>query len=159
MGANADKAPPPAPPKPPPAKPAPVALGDKNTIDSASVVVTHLWQEFHWKAPTNKYLGHTDDDKKVAENVDASGALLAKKTLNTVFHEWAMATVEIDVPADQKVFMHWWLEDSKGNQVAEHPDFSKKNYDGGDAKAKVKKAKYAWQWDGRTLNSAGRRVF
>src|SRR5207253_6371426 len=102
MGANADTAPPPAPPSPPPPKPAPVALGDKNTIDSTSVVVTHLWQEFHWKAPTS-YLGKTDDDKKVAENPDQGGVLIAKKTLNTAFCESAMATVKIDVPADQKV--------------------------------------------------------
>jgi hypothetical protein len=157
MGANTDTAPPP--PKPAPPKPAPVALGDKNTIDSASVVVTHLWQEFHWKAPTNKYLGKTDDDKKVAENLDATGTLVAKTKLNSAFCEWAMATVEIDVPADQKVYMHWWLEDSKGNQVAEHPDFSKKNYDANAAAAKVKKAKYAWRWDGRKPNSAGQRIF
>jgi hypothetical protein len=160
MGANADTAPPPPPPAPPPAKPVPVALENKNTIDSASVVITHLWQEFHWKAPTNKYLGKTDDDKKVAENLDANGALLAKKTLNAAFHEWAMATVEIEVPADQKVYMKWWLEDAKGNQIAEHPDFSKKNYDANAAAAKVKKAHYAWQFDGRKLISSGdRRVF
>jgi hypothetical protein len=55
--------------------------------------------------------------------------------------------------------MRWWLEDGKGNQLAEHADFSKKNYDANAAAAKVKKAKYAWRFDGRKLNAVNQRVF
>jgi hypothetical protein len=156
MGANPQN--PPPPPKPPPV-PAPVALGDVNTLDGTVVIVSHIWQEYHWKAPTAKYLGKTDDDKKVAENVDATGALIAKRFLNTAFCESAMTTMDLDVPAGQKFFMRWWLEDSTGTKVAEHPDFSKAHYDGNNALAQVKTAKYAWRWDGRLTNAAGRKVF
>ena len=165
MGEGTATASPPAlapgatPANPPAPIAAPVSLENLNTIDTSSVVLRHIWQEYHWKAPANIYLGKTDDDKKVAENLDANGALIAKQFLNTAFHEWAMATVELDVPAGQKLYMRWWLEDMSGNVLEEHADFSKTNFDGKKAAAQIKKAKYAWRWDGRKTNSAKRRVY
>src|SRR5436190_9130636 len=166
-GSTTAAPPAPAPPPAPDATPAnppvpiaaPVSLENLNTLDVSSVVLRHMWQEYHWKAPTNIYVGKTDDDKKVVENKDSDGRLNKKVFLNTAFHEWAMATVEVDVPADQKLYMRWWLEDMSGNVIEEHPDFSKTNFDGTKAVAQIKKNKYGWRWDGRKTNAAGQRVF
>ncbi len=147
----------PAPPSAPIS--APVTLTEVNTLDSVSVVVRHFWQEFHWKARTDKYKGKTEDDRRVAEKWDGDGVRFAKKTLNAAFCETAISTVRVDVPEGQTLYMRWWLEDKDGNTVLEHPDFSKANFDGKKAAAKLESAEYGWRWDGRRTISNGHRVF
>lgn len=159
MAVTATTAPPSSPPSatPPPPVVAPVTLTNTNTIDLAGVVARHLWQEYHWKAPTDGYRGKTLDDRRVAEDL-VDSTLQAKSSLNTSFCEHAIATVEVSVPDDQTLYMRWWLEDMAGDLVAEHPDFSKAKADAKNAAAKISTGKYAWRWDGRRPNTAGRRV-
>src|SRR5438046_7846883 len=102
--------------------PAPVTLENLNTLDADSVVKFHLWQEYHWKAAKDKYLGHEEEDKKVAERLDGDGEPMWKDFLNAAFCEWAMATVKIEKPDVQKIYMRWWLEDKDGNVLGEHAD-------------------------------------
>ncbi len=151
--------PPPASTPPPPPVPAPVALTQVNTLNSSNVISMHMWQEYHWKAPTNVYKGHADDDKKVAEITNDDDALVPKQFINMGFCEWAMATIEADVPAGQELYLRWWIEDMNGTVIREHEDFTKANFDSKNAKAKLAAGKYAWHWDGRTKNANGRMNF
>ena len=150
----------PAPTGPPPAPiPAPVSLEELNTLETYGVILRHIWQEFHWKAPTDAYKGPTEDDRKVFERLDDEQTRIAKPTLNAAFCEWAMATIDVDVPDGQELYLHWWLEDEQGERIVEHPKFSKTHFDAKHADAKVAKARYAWRWDGRLPNANGRRTF
>jgi hypothetical protein len=145
---------------PPPNAPviAPVALEALNTIDQNNIVLQHVWQEFHWKAPKTNYEGKTDEDRQVVEQLD-DGKLVAKTELNAAFCETAIASVEVKIPDGGKFYLRWWLEDGDQNLLAEHPDFSKANFDGKKPAAQLKTAKYGWRWDGRRKNQAGRKVF
>lgn len=149
----------PAPPAPPPPVPAPVTLTNVNTLDLMAVITSHMWQEYHWKAPTNVYKGHADEDKKVAEIKDDQGALVVKDFINMGFCEWAMATIEADFPDDQELYLRWWIEDMNGTVLREHEDYTKANFDSKNAKAKLVKGKHAWRWDGRRKNASNHLVF
>lgn len=156
--------PPPPPATPPPTQPAPppvvapVSLTNVNTIDLSGVVLSHIWQEYHWKAATSTYRGKTPDDSRVAEN-PGTGALVAKQQMNLPFSETAIATLDVDIPEGQTLYMRWWLEDMAGRVIAEHPDFTKAHLDAKHASSKITTGKYGWRWDGRRPNAAGRRVF
>jgi len=147
------------PPGEPAPIPAPVTLTHVNTLDSVSVVTRHIWQEFHWKAPADKYKGKTDLDKRVVERLDVERTRISKKTLNLAFCEAAIVTVDVEVPEGQTLYMRWWLEDKDGRLVREHEDFSKKHFDDKHAAAKLSTAKHGWRWDGRRLNDNNRLVF
>lgn len=146
-------------PAPPAQIPAQVCLEEFNTLEPSDIIVSHLWQEYHWKAPKGVYVGKTDDDTRVAENLSDDLILRPKTNLNTAFCETAIATLEIDIPAGQKLYLRWWLEDANGIVVEEHPDFTKAHFDSKGGVALLKTAKYAWRWDGRRTNSSGHRVF
>ena len=144
---------------PPPPIPAPVTLTHVNTLDSVSVVTRHIWQEFHWKAPADKYKGKTDLDKRVVERLDDERTRIAKKKLNLAFCETAIATVDIEVPDGQTLYMWWRLEDKDGKLVREHEDFSEKHFNDKNAAAKIQSGKFAWRWDGRRINDHKLLVF
>ncbi|MFZ4576294.1 MAG: hypothetical protein ACOYN0_18065, partial [Phycisphaerales bacterium] len=148
---------PPNAPAPAPAV-APVSLTNLNTVDLTGVLLSHLWQEYHWKADTAAYRGKTLDDRRVVEDKDGSN-LREKTSLNASFCEHAITTLDVAVPEGQTLYMRWWIEDIEGRVVQEHPDFSKANADGKKAAAKISTGKYGWRWDGRRLNDAHRRVF
>lgn len=151
----------PQPPPTPPSSPiaAPVSLEELNTLETFGVVLRHIWQEYHWKAPTEKYLGHSTEDRRVVERLDFEQTRIAKPELNAAFCESAIVTVDIELPDGTEVFLHWWIEDQDGQRRIEHPDFSQAHFDANNAKAKVKKARYAWRWDGRLPNDANRPSF
>jgi len=138
---------------------APVCLTEVNTLDCVSVVLRHIWQEYHWKVTPEKYTGKTDDDRRVMERTDGFQTRIAKKTLNVAFCETAIVTVDAEVPDEQTLYMRWWLEDADGGIVAEHPDFTKANYDAKKPAAKLSTAKHAWRWDGRRTLENKHRVF
>lgn len=153
MASPASSGPPPTP------IPAPVSLEEQNTLETYGIISSHIWQEFHWKAPGDKYMGPTAEDRQVAERLADDQTCVAKHALNAAFCEWAITTVDVDVPEGQEIYLHWWLEDKDGGRVVEHPDFSKAHFDSKHAKAKVAKGRHAWRWDGRLPNDHGRRTF
>jgi len=150
-----------APPTSPPPSPipAPVSLEELNTLETFGVVHRHIWQEFHWKAPADKYRGKTEVDRRVVERLDEESTRIGKKKLNSAFCEWAVATVDVEVPDGQKLYMRWWLEDAEGKRVLEHPDFNKANVEGFKDAARISTGNYGWRWDGRLPNQAKRPVF
>lgn len=160
MAGNTTTTPPPKPATPSAPIIAPVTISKKNSIDSATVITRHIWQEYHWSAKTDKYKGATDEDKRVVE-IEKDNARLAKAAMNLSFCETAMACIDVDPPEGEELYLHWWLEDTAGKVVAEHPKFTKANFDDKKADATIAKGSYAWRWDGRrTLEDKDKtRVF
>jgi hypothetical protein len=124
---------------------------------AAPVIVRHVWQETHANAPTSVYSGPTADDRRVAENPDAGGALQSKARLHLCFVERAIATVELDVPASVTVWARWEILDAAGAVVRAHPSYTQANFDASANAARMADGRHGFVWDGR--NAAAQPVF